>query len=77
MRVLRSVVAPAPAFMAMRDPKITCSRAIRSQVIGDKRVWDKAHFLEQFPHQFQCNPLVSLALHKNVEDLALNVDGAP
>jgi len=33
------------------------------------------HFLQQFPHQFQCSPLVPLALHENVEHLALGIDG--
>jgi hypothetical protein len=63
--------------MAMRDPKITRGRAVRSQVIGHKLVWNKAHFLEQFPHQFQCSSLVPLALHKNVEDFAFGIDGTP
>jgi hypothetical protein len=63
--------------MAMGDPKITSGRTVRSKVIGYKLVWHKAHFLEQFPHQFQGRPLVPLALHKNVKDFALGVDGAP
>ena len=63
--------------MAMRDPKITRGRAVGSQVIGYKLVWHEAYFLEQFPHQFQCRPLVSLALHKNVKDFGLGVDGTP
>jgi hypothetical protein len=52
MRVLCSVVAPSPALMAMRYPKIARGRAVRSQVIGHNLIWNKAHFLEQFPHQF-------------------------
>ena len=63
--------------MATRDPKITRGRAVRSQVIGHNAVWSKAHFLEQFPHQFQCSSLVSLALHQHIEDLALGIDGTP
>jgi hypothetical protein len=77
MRVLRSVVAPTPAFMATRDSKITRGRAVGSQVIGHNVVWGKAHFLEQFPHQFQCSSLVSLPLHQHIEDLAFDIDGTP
>jgi Tripartite tricarboxylate transporter family receptor len=77
MRIFRSVVAPPPAFMAMGDPKITSGRTVRSKVIGHNLVRNKANFLEQFPHQFQCSPLVPLALHENVEDFALSIDGTP
>src|SRR6267142_7289616 len=77
MRVFRSIIAPSPAFMVARDTKITCGRAVRSQIIGHELVWYKAHFLEQFPHQFQGSPLVPLALHKNLEDFAFGIDGAP
>ena len=77
MRVLCSVVAPSPAFVTTREPKITRRRAVGSQIVGHKLVWHKAYFLEQFPHQFQCSSLVSLALHKNVEDFAFGIDGAP
>jgi hypothetical protein len=77
MRIFRSVVAPPPAFMAMGDPKITSGRTVRSKVIGHNLVRNKANFLEQFPHQFQCSSLVPLALHENVEDFALSIDGTP
>jgi hypothetical protein len=46
--------------MAVRDPKITSGRTVRSQVIGHQLVWNKANFLAQFPHQFHCGSLVSL-----------------
>jgi hypothetical protein len=74
MRVLCSVVAPSPAFMAMKEPKMPRGRAVGSQVIGYKLVWNEAHFLEQFPHQFQCSPL---ALNKNIKDFAFGIDGTP
>ena len=77
MRIFRSVVAPPPALMAMGDPKITSGRTLRSKVIGHNLVRNKANFLEQFPHQFQCSSLVPLALHENVEDFALSIDGTP
>jgi hypothetical protein len=37
----------------------------------------KIQLLQQFPHQFQYSPLVRLALHDNVEDFALSIDGTP
>ena len=77
MRVLRSVVAPPPALMAMRDSKVPCGRAVRSPIVGHELVWYDANLLEQFPHQFQCRPLVPLALHKNVKDFTFGIDGTP
>src|SRR5580704_17794859 len=44
MRILRSVVAPSAAFMAYCDSKITGRGGIRSQIICDELVWDKAIF---------------------------------
>ena len=76
MRVLRSVVAPLSTLMAMRNPNVPCGRSVRSQIIGHELVWYKAHFLQQFPHQFQCSPLVPPALNKNIEDrLNLSIAG--
>ena len=63
--------------MEMRDSKITSGRPVRPQIIGHKLVRNKSQFLQQFPHQFQCSPLVPLALHQNVEDFALSIDGTP
>jgi hypothetical protein len=73
MRVLRSVVAPLPTLMAMRDPKVPCGR----EIVGHELVWYDANLLEQFPHQFQRPPLVPLALNKNVEDFTFGIDGTP
>ena len=63
--------------MEMRESKITSGRSVRSKVIGHNLVRNKANLLEQFPHQFQCSSLVPLALHQNVEDFALSIDGTP
>ncbi len=58
MRVLRSVVAPSAALVAFCDSKITGCSSIRSQIICDELVWDKAIFLQQLAHQFERRPLV-------------------
>ena len=63
--------------MAVGDSKITTGRPVRPQIVGHQLVWHKIHFLQQFSHQFQCSPLVPLALHQNVENLALGIDGTP
>jgi hypothetical protein len=63
--------------MEMRDSKITTGRPVGPQIIGHQLVWHTIQLLQQFPHQFQCRPLVPLALHQNVEDLALGVDRTP
>jgi hypothetical protein len=77
MRILRSVVAPSTAVMAACDAEIAGCSSIRSKVIRDQLVRDKAVFPQQLAHQFQRCPLVPPGLDQNVEDLALGVDGAP
>jgi hypothetical protein len=58
MRILGSVVAPLTALVAFCDPKLTGCSSIRSQVICDQLVWDKAIFLQKLAHEFQHRPLV-------------------
>ena len=77
MRILGSVVAPLTALVAFCDPKLTGCSSIRSQVICDQLVWDKAIFLQKLAHEFQRRPLVPFRLDQHIEDLALGVDGAP
>jgi hypothetical protein len=77
MRILRSIVAPSAALMAFCDAKMTGGSPIRSQVVCDELVWDKAIFLQKVAHQFQRRPLVPPCLHQDVEHFALGVDGAP
>jgi hypothetical protein len=63
--------------MATRQPKLTCHRAVGTKILGHKLAGTKAIFLEQFPQQFQCRPLVPLALDNNVKDFAFGIDGGP
>jgi hypothetical protein len=62
MRILRSIVAPSTAFMTFCDPKMTGCSSIRSEIIRDELVWDKAIFLQQLAHQFERRPFVSPGL---------------
>jgi hypothetical protein len=77
MRILRSIVAPSTAFMAFCDSKVIRCSPIRSQVICDELVWDKAIFLQQLSHQFERRPLVPPDLDQNVEHLTLGIHGTP
>ena len=77
MRILRSIVAPSTAFMTFCDSRITGCSPIRSEVIRDQLVWDKAIFPQQLPHQFERHPLVVSGLDQNVEHFALGIHGAP
>src|SRR5208282_1201895 len=77
MRILRSIVAPSTAFMAFSDSKITGCSSIRTQIICDELVGDKAIFLQQLAHQFGCRPLVPPGLDQHVEDFALGIHSAP
>jgi hypothetical protein len=58
MRILGSIVAPSAAVMAARDAEIIGCCAIRSEVVGDQPVRDKAIFLQKLAHQFQRRLLV-------------------
>src|ERR1700726_1812063 len=77
MRILRSIVAPSATLVAFCDSKMTGCGGIRSQLICDELVWDKAIFLQQLAHQFKRRPFVPPSLDQHIEDLTLGVDGAP
>ena len=77
MRILRSIVAPSTAFMTFCDPKMTGCSSIRSEIIRDELVWDKAIFLQQLAHQFERDPFVSPGLDQHIKNFALGVDGTP
>ena len=77
MRILGSVVAPSTALVAFCDSKIMGCGSIRSQLIRDELVWDKAIFLQKLAHEFKRRPLVPPALDQHIEDLAFGVDSAP
>jgi len=53
-----------------------CS-SIRSEIIRDELVWDKAIFLQQLAHQFERGPLVAYGLDENVKNFTLGVHGTP
>ncbi len=63
--------------MAFCDSKMTGRNPIRSEVICDQLVGNKAIFLQQLAHQFERRPLVPPGLDQNVEDFALCIHGAP
>ena len=63
--------------MAVSDSKITGCSSIRSEIVCDELVGDKAIFLQQLAHQFGRRPLVPSGLDQHVEDFALGIHGAP
>jgi hypothetical protein len=77
VRILGTIVLPPTALMAVFDPEIAGSSAIRPQVIRDQPIGNEAVFLQKFAHQFQRGVLVSPGLDQHIEDLAFGVDGAP
>ena len=77
MRILRSIVAPSTAFMTLCNSKMTCCSPVRTQIICDELVWDKAIFLQKLAHEFQRRPLVTSGLDQNVEHFALGIHGPP
>ncbi len=77
MRILRSIVAPSTALVAFRDSKISGCSSIRSEVICDQLVGDKAIFLQQLAHQFERRPLVPTGLDQHIKNFALGIHGAP
>ena len=77
MRILGSVVAPSTSLVALRDPQFTGCSPIRSEIIRDELIWDKAVFLQKLAHEFQRHPFVPFRLDQHVEDLALGIHSAP
>ena len=62
--------------MALLNPEIASSRAIRPQIISDKAFWNKAAFLEQLAHQLQRSALIPFRLDKHIENLAFGIYGS-
>ncbi len=77
MRILRSIVAPSAVVMAVCDSKMTGCGGIRSQLICDELVGDKAIFLQQLAHQFKRRPFVPPSLDQHIKNFALGIHGAP
>src|ERR1700730_18201232 len=77
MRILRSIVAPSTTLVAFCDPKISRRCTVRSQIICDELVWDKAIFLQQLAHQFERRPPVPPGLDQHVKNFALGIHGTP
>jgi hypothetical protein len=51
-------------LVAFCDSKMTGCGGIRSQLICDEHVWDKAIFLQQLAHQFKRRPFVPPSLER-------------
>ena len=77
MRIFRSIVAPPATFVAMRDPKMTCCSPVRTQVICDQLIGEKAVFLQKLAHQFECRLLVPPGLDQHIKNFALGIQGTP
>jgi hypothetical protein len=56
---------------------LTGCSSIRSEIICDELVWDKAIFLQQLAHQFERGPFVPPALDQHIKNFALGIDGTP
>jgi hypothetical protein len=50
---------------------------MRSQIVRDQLVWDKAILLQQLAHKFQRRTLVPFALNQHIKHFALGIHGAP
>jgi hypothetical protein len=59
------------------DSKITGCGSIRSQIVRDQPIWDKAILLQQLAHEFQRGTLVPPALDQHIKHFALCIHGAP
>jgi hypothetical protein len=64
-------------LVAFCDSKITGCSSIRSQIICDELVWDKAIFLQQLAYQFERRPLVPPGLDQHIKNFTLGIDGTP
>ena len=77
MGVFSAVVLPDPLLMRAGQAKMPQGRAVGAELVGDQQLRREALFPQQLSHQPQRRSLVASALHQDVEDLALVIDGAP
>jgi hypothetical protein len=77
MRVFAAVieVATLPMFHPRED--LALRRAVALELIRDDHPWHVLQPLEQLAEEFLRRVLVAAALHQDVEDVVVLVDGAP
>jgi hypothetical protein len=77
MRILCPIILPEPLLMRTGQSETAERRGVGAQFVGDQQFRREAVLLEQLAHQPQRRPAVAPALDKQVEDLALVIDGPP
>src|SRR3954463_3433495 len=63
--------------MRTRQAKMPKRAAVRAQLVGRQQFRREAVLPEQLSHQPECRVLVAAALHQQIENRALVIDGAP
>src|SRR5205807_9504986 len=77
MRILCPIILPEPLLMRTGQSETAECCGVGTQFVGDQQFRREAVLLEQLAHQPQRRPAVAPALDKQVEDLALVIDGPP
>src|SRR5437016_3685586 len=77
MRILCPIILPEPLLMPRGQSETAERRGVGAQFVGDQQFRREAVLPEQLAHQPQRRSAVAPALDKQVEDLALVIDGPP
>ena len=77
MRTLCPVVLTLASDMLAGQTELTDRSRVGAEPVGDQRLWRHALLLQELAHQAERCALVPLALHQDLEDLALGLDRLP
>ena len=77
MRVLHPVVQSLMLSVVYSFENLFLGCSITLQFVCDNHSWYSVLGLEKFAEKLLSSPLVTTALHQNIDDLAILIDGSP
>src|SRR5215510_3060058 len=77
MGVLTPIIEIAALTVFYARENLALRRAIAFEFIGDDHAWDVEHAFEELAEELLGRVLIASALHENVEDVVVLIDGPP
>ncbi len=77
MRVFCTVVEVATLAMLHTWQYLALSGAIAGELVGDQHAWDVGTALQELAKEPDRCSLISTTLHKDIQDVAIVIDGSP
>jgi hypothetical protein len=77
MRVLTAVIEIATLAIFDSREYLAFGRAVALQFIRDDHAWDILQALEQLAKELLCGLLIAPALHQDIQDVVVLIDGPP